>query len=108
MGQPMEFHAFFLGVMNLFRASRTLGPRPPVDAMRFLGAESSETRNASIAVLPAPITATRRSIGIGVSKAGKSRARIKLQRVRSSLADSTPLSKLPKMPGRSGILRRSQ
>ena len=54
----------------------------------------SDTRSASIAVLPAPITATCLPGCSGVSKFGKSRARIRLQRVRSSLADSTPFSDL--------------
>ncbi|MFT3963406.1 MAG: hypothetical protein QM701_18535 [Propionivibrio sp.] len=57
---------------------------------------------ASIAVLPAPTTATRRPIGCGVSKFGNSLARIRLQRVSSSLAESTPLSESPGMPSMVG------
>ena len=57
---------------------------------------------ASIAVLPAPITATRLPSGSGVSKLGNSLARIRLQRVSSSLAESTPLSESPGMPSIAG------
>src|ERR1017187_5200174 len=38
-GEPVEFDALLLGVMNLFRARRAFRPRPPVDAIHFLGAE---------------------------------------------------------------------
>ena len=55
-----------------------------------------------MAVLPAPITATRLPGCSGVSKFGKSRARIRLARVSSSLAESTPFSDSPGMPMKLG------
>ena len=68
----------------------------------FSAPTRSETRIASIAVLPAPITATRLPGCSGVSKFGKSRPRIRLQRVSHSLADSTPSSDSPGMPMKLG------
>ena len=63
----------------------------------FSAPSRMDTRIASIAVLPAPTTATRLPIGSGVSKSGKSLARIRLQRVSSSFAESTPFSESPGM-----------
>ena len=64
--------------------------------------DAGDTRIASIAVFPAPITATRVPACSGVSYAGKSRACIRLQRVSSSFADSTPASDSPGMPMKLG------
>ena len=50
---------------------------------------------ASIAVLPAPITAMRRPRFNGVSNLGNLPACIRLQRVNNSLAESTPLRNSP-------------
>jgi hypothetical protein len=64
-GQPAEDHAVHLREVVLERVGRHLGERAAVDDRDLLGARGASRRSAaSIAVLPAPITATRRPIGI--------------------------------------------
>jgi len=59
-------------------------------------------RTVSMAVLPAPITATRLPTMTGVSAFGKSFACIRFTRVRNSLAEYTPLRFSPGIPMKLG------
>ncbi len=62
-----------------------------------------ETLIASMAVLPAPMTATRRPIPTGVSYSGCRKPCMRLTRVSSSLALTTPLYASPGIPMNLGL-----
>ena len=102
VGQPVELDAFLLGVMDFFGARRAFGARAAIDAIDFLGAQPQAD----------PHRIHRRVAGADHRDAAAERnrrvefreflARIRLQRVSSSLAESTPLSELPGMPSIDG------
>ena len=67
----------------------------------FSAPSLSAVRAASIATLPPPTTATRPPFIIGVSLSSRY-AFIRLERVRNSLAEYTPLSASPGIPIKPG------
>ena len=101
-GQPVELDAFLLGVMHLLDARRASARRAAVDAVDLLGAEPEADAHgvhrgvAGADDRDAPAERQRRVVSRRPSR------RIRLQRVSSSLADSTPLSESPGMPRKVG------